>query len=478
MNYSFIYHSGIKGQKWGVRRYQFQNGTLTPEGKLRYAKIGTTVGQSGQKISSNVANIDRTISASRYAKKHKNEIAKMSNKELQDVITRKNLENQYANAMASHTLENGASIVGSMLGIAGSAATIYAVANITAKHDGFDDDYLEHHGIKGQKWGVRRYQKPDGSLTPEGMARYNRIMNAHKNDADFKLDVAKRRAKTGESAEIAAINVQRSRNIKRAVVGGTVAVAASYLAYQKLNTMYNDKNDYTVDAGELIGTRYQIGDQLDQNSRYFVNAKPNKVDNALYRSWVHNKVGNPKDAYHQIDVRANKKMKFAGGNKAREEVRKYMADDLFVALNYEDADDFLRRAPMKDEKAFSEYANRLKKQGYDGILDINDNDPNHGFGSKKPTIVFGDSTVKNATDVKKLNTNKGEEAGQSMLAMLALARRPAAIETVTDGAIVAAAATGKKFINNTIGKKAAEEAADELNKRSDKKEKRATIHRR
>lgn len=29
-----------------------------------------------------------------------------------------------------------------------------------------------HHGIKGQKWGVRRYQNPDGSLTPEGYKRY------------------------------------------------------------------------------------------------------------------------------------------------------------------------------------------------------------------------------------------------------------------------------------------------------------------
>lgn len=34
------------------------------------------------------------------------------------------------------------------------------------------DSYLAHHGIKGQKWGVRRYQNPDGSLTPEGEKRY------------------------------------------------------------------------------------------------------------------------------------------------------------------------------------------------------------------------------------------------------------------------------------------------------------------
>lgn len=33
-------------------------------------------------------------------------------------------------------------------------------------------DHLEHHGILGQKWGVRRFQNPDGSLTAEGKKRY------------------------------------------------------------------------------------------------------------------------------------------------------------------------------------------------------------------------------------------------------------------------------------------------------------------
>ncbi|MBP5595209.1 MAG: hypothetical protein J6Y02_07490, partial [Pseudobutyrivibrio sp.] len=32
--------------------------------------------------------------------------------------------------------------------------------------------YLAHHGILGQKWGVRRYQNPDGSLTAAGKKRY------------------------------------------------------------------------------------------------------------------------------------------------------------------------------------------------------------------------------------------------------------------------------------------------------------------
>lgn len=33
-------------------------------------------------------------------------------------------------------------------------------------------EYLVHHGIKGQEWGVRRYQNKDGSLTEEGRRRY------------------------------------------------------------------------------------------------------------------------------------------------------------------------------------------------------------------------------------------------------------------------------------------------------------------
>lgn len=34
------------------------------------------------------------------------------------------------------------------------------------------DEYLAHHGIKGQRWGVRRFQNNDGSLTQEGRERY------------------------------------------------------------------------------------------------------------------------------------------------------------------------------------------------------------------------------------------------------------------------------------------------------------------
>ena len=36
------------------------------------------------------------------------------------------------------------------------------------------DTHLSHHGILGQKWGIRRYQNPDGSLTEEGKRHLER----------------------------------------------------------------------------------------------------------------------------------------------------------------------------------------------------------------------------------------------------------------------------------------------------------------
>lgn len=45
-------------------------------------------------------------------------------------------------------------------------------------------DELYHHGIKGMRWGVRRYQNEDGSLTPKGEKRYYGKANALQKDID------------------------------------------------------------------------------------------------------------------------------------------------------------------------------------------------------------------------------------------------------------------------------------------------------
>ena len=49
------------------------------------------------------------------------------------------------------------------------------------------NDYLEHHGIKGMKWGVRRYQNADGTLTAAGKKRYDEP-NSKYSKEDRELD--------------------------------------------------------------------------------------------------------------------------------------------------------------------------------------------------------------------------------------------------------------------------------------------------
>ena len=40
------------------------------------------------------------------------------------------------------------------------------------------EDELYHYGIKGMKWGVRKYQNEDGSLTSAGKSRYATVADA------------------------------------------------------------------------------------------------------------------------------------------------------------------------------------------------------------------------------------------------------------------------------------------------------------
>lgn len=50
------------------------------------------------------------------------------------------------------------------------------------------EEVLMHHGTKGMKWGIRRYQNPDGSLTAAGKMRYYPVLKNLKNSKSSNLD--------------------------------------------------------------------------------------------------------------------------------------------------------------------------------------------------------------------------------------------------------------------------------------------------
>lgn len=73
-------------------------------------------------------------------------------------------------------------------------------------------DSLMHHGIKGMKWGVRRYQNEDGSLTSAGKKRYS---NTNKLYKDLRKQIKrKRKEQYGRNKKMGAIGPNSEQYIK------------------------------------------------------------------------------------------------------------------------------------------------------------------------------------------------------------------------------------------------------------------------
>lgn len=89
MDENALEHHGIKGMRWGIRRYQNSDGSLTAAGKKHR---GESSSESSSSSSSKTASSSKGKSSSSGTKKS---VSEMSNEELRTAINRLQLEKQY-----------------------------------------------------------------------------------------------------------------------------------------------------------------------------------------------------------------------------------------------------------------------------------------------------------------------------------------------------------------------------------------------
>lgn len=132
---------------------------------------------------------------------------------------------------------------------------------------------LFHYGIEGQKWGIRRFQNPDGTLTEAGKRRYNG-------------DHPTRRDRAEERKAVREINRDRKQIAKTSAYLSDKEVK-EYIDRLKLEKQLRDLTDENRKTGNEFLKKVLKDDVL----RPFVNKAVAAVGDAAGK-WVSNKMFN------------------------------------------------------------------------------------------------------------------------------------------------------------------------------------------
>ena len=313
---------------------------------------------------------------------------------------------------------------------------------LTSNGSFISQNELYHHGIKGMKWGVRRFQNEDGSLTTAGKKRYGdestgsdkktssnngsktprKGLIARRKDSLTQKYIAKGYSQTAAKT----MAEQRMRTEAVLAVVGTVAVTA--VAIKVARRIGQDYVDQTFKSGKVI---QNIGANPNANFKdtpFF--AAVNKSDKKAYGMMYPNeKRGMAKnfaaqrglkyEGIYKNEIKLNSDVKRASVANARKIFYEKMDNDPQFKKEVLDT---LKKTHYSDSKAVNEYLrngkharklydrfnqalatpqfqaagihkqyyDEMKKHGYNAILDINDTRYS-GYKkiSKNPTIFFG-----------------------------------------------------------------------------------------
>ena len=252
-------------------------------------------------------------------------------------------------------------------------------------------EYLAHHGIKGMKWGVRRYQNPDGSLTPEGRQRYGRDLGSH--TISKGTTVYRATVNPGETKDYMYVTYT---NADRALYKGSYGQSSltSQQGGQKLyETSYKLTKDLKVPSRDLV--QQIINEEMTNDPKFRNQASEAQAGAWFMKQWFSESYGSSDEASYMYDKYSRGEMSYEEYEKdfnkhvfdmGKEWAKKHVSQYSSMSVNEVFAEGAQSFGTSQYNK--TKIANRLKALGYNAMVD----EAGVGFNTTKegiePLIVF------------------------------------------------------------------------------------------
>ena len=336
---------------------------------------------------------------------------------------------------------------------------------------------LTHHGIKGQKWGVRRFQNKDGSLTPAGRKRYdepnqgtnstNKKSQNTKSKSLHRLKLEEKYRNEGLSKEEAEKKATKRIKAEAYIAAAAGVTVASCLAYAKYKGYTTDKIIKENSDFQRI-MRLNPNAEIRKDYRQYVTI--DKKDKVLYKGMFAdhiNKLKEDSENIYDITIKNRSDIKVASEKRARDTftnlfkndkefkdefierlqkdgyaVSKGRLDGIFNKMKdnpnsltdreiktkaYDLFNVMLAEPGERTQKNSSRFYDALRKQGINAVVDVNDSKINN-YHAKMPLILFDgefDNVKKRIMDDKEIQQNMNKHlnrsANQSYMALGAAA---------------------------------------------------------
>lgn len=257
---------------------------------------------------------------------------------------------------------------------------------------------LYHHGIKGQRWGVRRFQNKDGSYTPAGIKRYQKGLNKLANNS------------TDRSGFVQSRVIPKGTKIYRTTShDGDEASGSTYVSYLDV-----DRNHYkggwiraTGKTGKAYEREYSLKEDIKVPSRDEVKQvikdtvlKNKKLISESVKSWVDMVV--PEGSYNRELVES-----YDGGIKKFVDDRiKIMSDQTMDEAYYSVCQSLGLAKNVKKT-----VINELSKRGYNAMVDEASVGGHNGQAREgvDPLILF-DNSILNQNSIKEISRKEEQRA--------------------------------------------------------------------